>query len=148
MRGEGREKDRERNINPLPLTPPQPGTWPATQSCAQTGNQNGDFCDDAQPTELHGSGLNNRSLRDEWYWWEMFFWCYKAVTSMKLDIPVSFIVLVLVGGGVNLSESGNALKASKQPCPVWLSRLGVVPQRERSQVRSPVSARLSCRLGP
>ena len=39
-RGEGREKERERNINVwLPLTRPQLGTWPATQACALTGNQ-------------------------------------------------------------------------------------------------------------
>ena len=39
-RGEGREKDRERNINVwLPLAHPLPGTWPPTQACALTGNQ-------------------------------------------------------------------------------------------------------------
>ena len=37
-RGEGREKERERNSNVwLPLTRPILGTWPATQ-CALTGN--------------------------------------------------------------------------------------------------------------
>ena len=42
-RGEGREKERERNIDVwLPLTCPSPGTWPATQECALTGNQTGD----------------------------------------------------------------------------------------------------------
>ena len=41
-RGEGREKERERNINVwLPLTCPQLGTWPATQACALTGNRKG-----------------------------------------------------------------------------------------------------------
>ena len=40
-RGEGREKEKERNINVwLPLTHPQPGTRPATQACALTGNRN------------------------------------------------------------------------------------------------------------
>ena len=38
-RGEGKEKDRERNIDGLPLTCPPLGTWPATQACALTGNQ-------------------------------------------------------------------------------------------------------------
>ena len=39
-RGKEREKERERNINVrLPLTRPQPGTWPATQACALTGNR-------------------------------------------------------------------------------------------------------------
>ena len=42
-RGEGREKERERNISVwLPLTPPLLGTWPATQTCALTGNRTGD----------------------------------------------------------------------------------------------------------
>ena len=38
-RGEGREKERERNINVwLPLAFPLLGAWPATQACALTGN--------------------------------------------------------------------------------------------------------------
>ena len=38
-REEGREKERERNINVwLPLVLPQLGTWPAMQVCALTGN--------------------------------------------------------------------------------------------------------------
>ena len=42
-RGEGRDKEREtlmceRNIDRLPLTCPQLGTWPAAQACALTGN--------------------------------------------------------------------------------------------------------------
>ena len=42
-RGEGREKERERNIIVwLPLKHPPLGTWPATQACALTGNQTGD----------------------------------------------------------------------------------------------------------
>ena len=40
---DGREKERERNINVwLPLTCPLLGTWPATQPCALTGNQPSD----------------------------------------------------------------------------------------------------------
>ena len=39
-RGEGREKERKRNINVwLPLTRSLLGTWPATQACALTGIQ-------------------------------------------------------------------------------------------------------------
>ena len=39
---EGREKERERNINVcLHLVCPPLGTWPATQACALTGNQTG-----------------------------------------------------------------------------------------------------------
>ena len=42
-RGEGRDKERERNVNVwLPLTHPLLGTWPATQASALTGNQTGD----------------------------------------------------------------------------------------------------------
>ena len=42
-RGEGKDKERERNINVwLPLTCPPLGTWPATQACALSGNQTGD----------------------------------------------------------------------------------------------------------
>ena len=42
-RGEGREKERERNIHVwLPLMLPQVGTWPTTQACALTGNRMGD----------------------------------------------------------------------------------------------------------
>ena len=37
---DGREKERERNINVwLPLMCPPPGTWPTTQACSLTGNQ-------------------------------------------------------------------------------------------------------------
>ena len=43
-RGEGRKEERERNINVwFPLAHPQLGTWPATQACALTGNQNSNF---------------------------------------------------------------------------------------------------------
>ena len=38
-RGEKREKERENDIHWLPLSCPQLGTWPTTQSCALTGNQ-------------------------------------------------------------------------------------------------------------
>ena len=39
-RGEGKEKERERNIHVwLPLVRPLVGSWPATQACALTGNQ-------------------------------------------------------------------------------------------------------------
>ena len=39
-RGEGREKEGERNINVwLPLVGPVLGTWPAAQACALTGKR-------------------------------------------------------------------------------------------------------------
>ena len=42
-RREGREKGRERSFDPLPLTRPQPGTWPSTQACALRGDGTGDL---------------------------------------------------------------------------------------------------------
>ena len=42
-RGEGREKDRKRNIDPLPLTCLQLGTWLATQAGALVRNRTGDL---------------------------------------------------------------------------------------------------------
>ena len=43
FRERGRERGREKNINVwLPLARPLLGTWPATQSCALTGNQTSD----------------------------------------------------------------------------------------------------------
>ena len=42
-RGEGREKERERNIDWLPLTHPLLGTWSATQARALTENQTSDL---------------------------------------------------------------------------------------------------------
>ena len=42
-KGEGRKKDRERNIGVwLPLACPLLGTWPTTETCALTGNQTSD----------------------------------------------------------------------------------------------------------
>ena len=43
-RGERREKEREKNINWLPLMGPQPGTRPVTQACALTGNWTSSLC--------------------------------------------------------------------------------------------------------
>ena len=37
-KGEGREKEGERNIDWLPLACLQPGAWPTTQAYALTGN--------------------------------------------------------------------------------------------------------------
>ena len=46
---EGREKEWERNIDHLPLTCPQLGTRPATQTCYLTWNQTGNFGFVGQP---------------------------------------------------------------------------------------------------
>ena len=60
-RGEGRENERERNINVwLPLLHPQLGTQPAPQACALTGNQTSDpyaWQVGAQSTEPQQPGL-------------------------------------------------------------------------------------------
>ena len=54
-KGEGREKERERNINVwLPLTCPLLGTWPVTQACALTGTQTSDLL-------VHRPALNSLS---------------------------------------------------------------------------------------
>ena len=50
----GREKERDRNINGLPLAHPQLGTWPVTQACALTGNPTGDL-------SVHRPALNSLS---------------------------------------------------------------------------------------
>ena len=66
QRGGRREKERERNIdvrgihNQLPLTGPQPGTWPATQAHGLTGNRTGKRLGSqagTQSTEPHQPGL-------------------------------------------------------------------------------------------
>ena len=45
-RGEGREKERERNMDVwLPLARPLLGTWPTSQACALTGNRTGEPLD-------------------------------------------------------------------------------------------------------
>ena len=41
-RGEGKKKEKERNIMWLPLKRPLLGTWPTTQACSLTGNQTSD----------------------------------------------------------------------------------------------------------
>ena len=58
FRGEGREKERERNISVWwLLTHPPPGTWPTTQACALTGNRTGGLQAGAGP-------LSNTSQAD------------------------------------------------------------------------------------
>ena len=59
--GEGREKERERNISVwLPLMWPPLRTWPTTQACALTGNQAGDLV--LQPTLNPLSYISQGSL--------------------------------------------------------------------------------------
>ena len=57
--GEGKKKERERNVNVwLPPLLPQLGTWPTTQACALTGNQMGNL-------PVHKQELNPRSLTNQ-----------------------------------------------------------------------------------
>ena len=62
-RGREREKEREtmiceRNINRLPLSRPQPRSWPTTQGCAPTGIEPGTlwFTGRHSVTEPHQPG--------------------------------------------------------------------------------------------
>ena len=64
-RREGRERERERNIyvrniDWLPLTCPQLGTWPATQARALSGNWTGDVLvlTGVQSTDPHQPGCS------------------------------------------------------------------------------------------
>ena len=59
-RGEGREKERERNVDQLPLARPRMGTWPSTQACALTGNRAGDL-------STHRQALNPLSHTSQGY---------------------------------------------------------------------------------
>ena len=60
--GEGWEKERERNINVLPLTWPPLGTWFTTQASALTGNRtsNSLVLSPRSISELHQPGLSKR----------------------------------------------------------------------------------------
>ena len=60
-RGEGKEKERERNSHQLLLTRPQPGTCLKAQAPALTGIswQTCGLREDAQPTEPHWPGLKH-----------------------------------------------------------------------------------------
>ena len=64
VRGEGREKERERNVNVwLPLVGPLLETWPATQARALTGPRTG------KPL-LHSPALNPLSRTSQVYSWD------------------------------------------------------------------------------
>ena len=57
-RGEGREKEREKNIEvSLPLARPLQGTWPATQACALTGDRTSVCRPALSPLSHTGQGM-------------------------------------------------------------------------------------------
>ena len=77
-RGEGREKERGRNINVwLPLTYPQLGTWPTTQACTLTGNRTHDLLVyRTMPSPLsHTSQGCSTAFATTWACVLMQFWC-------------------------------------------------------------------------
>ena len=71
-KGEGREKEIEKNINVcLPLMCPQPGTWHATQACARDWESNWwPFGSQAgtQSTEPHHPGQDITLSENAPYW--------------------------------------------------------------------------------
>ena len=80
-RGEGREKERERNIEVwVPLARPQLGTWPTAEACALTGNQTGDPLD-------HGPALSPLSHTSQGLC-PFFTWivCFPGVESYEFFI--------------------------------------------------------------
>ena len=66
----GRETSMcKRSINGLPLAEPPPGTWPATQACALTGNQTGDPL-------IHRLALNPLSHTSQGSFWNPLAACF------------------------------------------------------------------------
>ena len=77
-RGEGGRK-RERNINVwLPLVYHPPGTWPASQACALTGNQIGDHL-------VHRQVLNPLSHTSQGY--------FEHFLKKEVAIEVCYLVI-------------------------------------------------------
>ena len=88
-RGEGRAKERERNINVwFPLMHLLLGTWPAIQACALTGNWTSNYL-------VHGPALNPLS-HTSWghspflNWVMFFFYCWVARVPNILWISVPY----------------------------------------------------------
>ena len=92
-RGEGREKEWERNISVwLSLVHPQLETWPATQACALTGNRTGDPL-------VHWLVQNSLSHTSQgssliYFFSALEFSKYRSFTSLVKSIPRYFIFLL------------------------------------------------------
>ena len=76
--GEGREKERERNISVwLPLKSPLLGTWPASQACTLTGNQ-------TKNSLLHSPALSPLSHTSQDY--TQWIWITLADTCFTIQV--------------------------------------------------------------
>ena len=84
-RGKGRDKERERNIDRLPLICPQMGTWPTTHACALTGSQTGDF-------SVCGLALNPLSHTTQGY----LFFKNKVIPYQYIKSTLSFKKLCFI----------------------------------------------------
>ena len=83
-RGEGREKEKERNINVwLLLTCPLLGTWPTTQACALTGNGTSDPL-------VHGPVLNPLSHTRQGIDFYICFYIFE-----KFKYMITYFVLII-----------------------------------------------------
>ena len=108
-RGEGREKERQININ-MCLSPAHPllGTWPATQACALPGNQTSDplVCRLALNPLSHTSQV---SFMFVWCFFifklsytkiirsitEVILWCFHGITSRAIyHVPLFHSLLL------------------------------------------------------
>ena len=77
-RGEEREKESERNINVrLSLLHPLPGTWPATQAYALTGNPTSDplVCKPALSPLYHTNQGENLIFNDCFMSYQWMYYC-------------------------------------------------------------------------
>ena len=86
-RGDGREKERERNIDVwLPLMHPLTGTWPTAQACALTGNRTTDPL-------VRRLALNPLSHTSQGWFWiitEILCYRYRVWQRSFLDIATPF----------------------------------------------------------
>ena len=89
-RGEGREKEGERNINVwLPLTHTPLGTWPTNQACALTGNRTGGSLvrrPALKPLSHTSQGLLLLFIREKPQAWHL----QEATVSSQNSMPVFY----------------------------------------------------------
>ena len=78
---------RKRNIDWLPLTCPQLGTWPATQACALTGNRTGDL-------SCHRLALNPLSHTSQD--------TFSLPFHLSMDTSYFHVLAIVVNAAINL----------------------------------------------